>query len=151
MEWLQAGALGPQEAPPPPWQSRLHQYSTGRAGEALTDSHWLTNLKVSCFYCKWEAQGILKTKGWSPDSRSRIFLLLGSCSAPACVTSLDCPSVMYPWGNRGQTWTGGGGCWTLLNQIHRAMGTTRQARQSPKDVPTSDTQWHMTQAWETGL
>lgn len=52
VEWLQAGALGPREALPPPWQGRLHQYSTSRAGEALADSHWLTNLKVSCFYCK---------------------------------------------------------------------------------------------------
>lgn len=78
MEWLQAGALGPQEAPPPPWQGRLRQYSTGRAAEALPDSHRLSNLKVSSFYCKWEAQGIFKkTKGWSSDSRSRIFLLLG--------------------------------------------------------------------------
>lgn len=63
MEWLQAGALGPQEAPPPPWQGRLRQYSTGRAAEALPDSHRLTNVKVSCFYCKWEAQGILKNQG----------------------------------------------------------------------------------------
>lgn len=57
------GPWAPERPFRPPWQSRLHQYSTSRAGEALADSHWLTNLKVSCFFCKlWEAQGILKNK-----------------------------------------------------------------------------------------
>lgn len=59
VERLQARALGPQGAHPLPWQGRLHQYSVHRAGEALSDSHWLTNMKASY---EWEAQRILKAK-----------------------------------------------------------------------------------------
>lgn len=77
VEWLQAGALGPREALPPPWQGRLHQYSTSRAGEALDDSHCLTNLKVSCFSCKsGKLRESLKNQGMEL-SPSRIFLPLG--------------------------------------------------------------------------
>lgn len=59
VEWLQARALGPQGAHPPPLAGQAVSIFCAQAGEALSDSHWLTNMKASY---EWEAQRILKAK-----------------------------------------------------------------------------------------